>query len=42
MLGPLQDAGNTTTIETAKTRQDYWGRLVEFAVGAYLINHPMN
>lgn len=36
----LISANNAIPFEEAMTRPVYWGRLVESAVGAHLINHP--
>ncbi|OGT44207.1 MAG: AAA family ATPase [Gammaproteobacteria bacterium RIFCSPHIGHO2_12_FULL_40_19] len=36
----LISANNIIPLEVAKKRPEYWGRLVESAVGAHLINHP--
>ncbi|OGT36678.1 MAG: AAA family ATPase [Gammaproteobacteria bacterium RIFCSPHIGHO2_12_FULL_38_14] len=36
----LISANNTLPFEVAKARPEYWGRLIESAVGAHLLNHP--
>ncbi|OGT32967.1 MAG: AAA family ATPase [Gammaproteobacteria bacterium RIFCSPHIGHO2_02_FULL_39_13] len=36
----LISANNAISFETVINQPDYWGRLVESAVGAHLINHP--
>src|SRR3990167_10985378 len=36
----LMSANNAISFEAAMGQPDYWGRLVESAVGAHLINHP--
>lgn len=36
----LISAHNAITLDAAKKRPEYWGRLLESAVGAHLVNHP--